>query len=506
MLKSALNIKKNSRPIYSYKMLDKRTLKQIDAYKNPDNKRNLKQIDVHKEPDKRNLELYQQILEIPTDYRCIQSSSGSWRLPLNQVLLGVTESNFFGWSEFSRIERTPSGFQFYLGASHLDVFTAYVNSSFPLIASELFVGSSTLSYSLPNSTLDESLDYTAITEILSKGFYPNLNEFRFGITELFCNAHGFNGAIGDITTLLEKMPNLELLVLGGTFSLTKPLNLTHLKELDIQVVDMSEVSLSMEPTVDTFKNLFKSHLTELNELTIDFNCFGSFERRTNYSFPAEFLNAEYTPALNSIEITGLFEEGEVKRLKNSLLWNKCQRKFCNITEAYYLAIDVYYEGDIAFVAGVAFSDYSQTDPDRVYYSELKVPGDYEPDEYYKRELPCIIKLIDEHDLSPHVIIIDGYTHLDGVNKWELGDPLSNHFFQNDQEIAVIGVAKTPSRDTPKDREVFRGNNSKALYVQATGLDNDFSRKIISGMSGDHRLPALLRLVDKLCRDRANSVG
>ncbi len=457
-------------------------------------------------PNKNDLELYQRILEIPNEHRCIQSRAGKWNLPKNQVLLGVKESDFFGWSEFSKIKERPSGFQFYLGTSHLNVFTAYVNSSFPSKVRDLFVGSSTECYSPANTSTSETLDYSPVSEILSKGFYPDLKVFRFGITELFCNGEGLNGTIGNITELLQKMPNLERLELGGGFTLNNPIHLPKLKEIVINVVDACEIPVSNEPTQETFTNLFKSAFPALNELSIDFNCFGDFERKTNYSFPAEFLDAESMPNLNSIEVSGLFEKGEVKRLTESLVWSKCHGKFCNISEAYYLAIDVHYEGGTAYVAGIAFSDPSQTEPDQVYYSELQVPGEYESGEFYKRELPCIIKLIDEHHLNPSVIIIDGYTYLDGVNNWGLGARLSNYFFQQGKEISVIGVAKNPRKDTPKDWEVLRGSSSKPLYVKAVGLDDNFSREIISGMAGDHRQPILIKLADTLCREKAVLAG
>ncbi|MET1257497.1 hypothetical protein [Aliikangiella maris] len=457
-------------------------------------------------PSKEDLELYQQILDIPTEYRCIQSRSGEWNLPINQILLGVKESRFFGWSEFSKIVKSPAGFKFYLGSSHLNVFTSYANSSFPSKVHDLFVGSSTECYKPIKTTESDYLDYSPVTEILASVYYPELKVFRYGITELFCNGEGLNGAVGDITGLLDKMPKLEHLEIGGSFTVNKPINFSNLKELSIQVVDACELPVSKEPSEETFTNLLKSNSPSLNSLTIDFNCYGDFERRTNYVFPDEFLNAESMPNLSYIEISGLFKKGEIKRLKESLIWEKSQRKFCNISEAYYLAIDVHYEGDSAFVAGVSFTDPSQKEPDRVYYSELNVPGEYESGEFYKRELPCITKLIDEHQLNPSVIIIDGFVYLDSVNSWGLGARLSHHYFQQGREISVIGVAKNPRQNIPKNWEVFRGSSLKPLYVRAVGLDDEFSRNIIKSMSGEHRQPTLLKLADKLCRERVDSAG
>src|SRR5688572_28246889 len=104
-----------------------------------------------KKSRKMDLELYREILNIPSGYRCIQSRPGGWNLPTNEILLGVKKSEYFGWSEFSQIEKRPSGFQFYNGSSHLNVFIAYVNSSFPSGVCDLFIGSSTDCYSPQNS-------------------------------------------------------------------------------------------------------------------------------------------------------------------------------------------------------------------------------------------------------------------------------------------------------------------------------------------------------------------
>ncbi|WP_344799762.1 endonuclease V [Litoribacillus peritrichatus] len=418
--------------------------------------------------------------------------------------MGVKESQFFGWSEFSKIEKCPSGVQFYIGSAHLNIFKSYVNSSFPSKVYDLFVGSSTESYQPEDSTVFANLDYSIVTEILSRASYPKLKVFRYGVTELFCNAEGVNGAVGDITELLEKMPNLECLEVGGSFTLSKPLNLPKLKELAICIVDGWDTSFSKEPTEETFTNLFKSNLPSLNDLTINFNCYGDFERNTNYTFPDDFLTSKSMPNLSYIEISGLFKQGEIKRLKESSIWDKCPRKYSSICEAYYLAIDVHYEKNTAFVAGVSFTDSSQTKPDQVYYSELEVPGEYEPGEFYKRELPCITKLLDEHCLNPSVIIIDGYVYLDEANKWGLGARLAHHFSQQGREISVVGVAKNPRKDTPKDWEVLRGGSLKPLYVKGVGLDDEFSRNVIVSMSGDYRQPTLLKLADTLCRERAKS--
>lgn len=65
-------------------------------------------------------------------------------------------------------------------------------------------------------------------------------------------------------------------------------------------------------------------------------------------------------------------------------------------------------------------------------------ADYKSGEFYKRELPCILTLLDEHQLTPEVIILDGYVWLDGVSKPALGYHLQQAI---DFTPALIGVAR-----------------------------------------------------------------
>lgn len=452
--------------------------------------------------DNNDLELYESIQEIPQEFRCEQSSPGMWKLPKNQILLGVKKCASMGWTEVSKIEVPPEGFQFYLGSNHPNVFRAYVNSSFPKKVTDLFIGNSTEDYSTLGSSFSDQNDYSQITEIISKGSYPELKAFSYETSKLFCNGNGLNGSVGDITELLKKMPNLESLEIGGFFTLSEPIILPKLKVLTVITIAIESLPLAKEPTETTFKNLFESDFPLLKEIEMDVDGENSFERKTNYSFPTKFLDGLSTPSLESLELRGLFKKGENQRLRNSEVWKGCHRTPCKIEEAYFLAIDVHYEGDTAFVCGIVFSDHTQTEPDKVYYSELTVSSDYEAGEFYKRELPCIIKLIEEHELFPKVIIVDGFSYLDNNRRAGLGAHLYKYLGQQDKYVSVIGVAKNPMTDTPEEWKVFRGDSLKPLYVKAIDLDDRFSRDIVSNMSGAHRIPTLLKLVDRLCREKA----
>ena len=285
-----------------------------------------------KTTDKNDLALYKKILALPKESRCIESQSNHGKPPTHKIVLGVKENKPYGWSEFSDITQAPSEIAFYLGATHLDLFDAYLNSSFPFKTRELFIGHSTDNYRSLAPTVNHPLDYATITKILSKGNYPNLKAFNFGTTDLFFNGAGLKGAIGDVTELLSKMPDLECLTLSGSFSLSKPIHLLKLKELDIEIVGMTENSLSEAPSQGSFSNLFKSSFPALEQLSVDFECDGDIKRGTGYSFPEDFLITQSMPNLKYLEITGLFKNGEVKKLEDSPLFKKCKHTDCDMRE------------------------------------------------------------------------------------------------------------------------------------------------------------------------------
>lgn len=159
----------------------------------------------------------------------------------------------------------------------------------------------------------------------------------------------------------------------------------------------------------------------------------------------------------------------------------------------FLAIDVDYRGSKAHVAGVLFSDWRGKT--KRYASTVSGVEDYISGEFYKRELPCILSLIEEHELSPDCIFVDGYVYLDegkpGLG-WYLFEALN-------RRVIVIGIAKNPRGNAMKENEVFRGDSKKPLYVTSEGIDLHRAKKIVEDMDGPFRIPKLIKLADTLCR-------
>jgi deoxyribonuclease V len=161
-----------------------------------------------------------------------------------------------------------------------------------------------------------------------------------------------------------------------------------------------------------------------------------------------------------------------------------------------LAVDVSYPEDQAVAAGVLFNTWDDCDPSRVLLTRLAEVDAYEPGQFYKRELPCILALVKRLERLPEHIIVDGYVYLGSEKRPGLGKHLYDAL---EEQSAVIGVAKTRFRDTSVAAEVFRGGSQRPLYVTAVGVGAAEAKGLIAGMCGEHRVPAILKLVDKLSK-------
>lgn len=164
-----------------------------------------------------------------------------------------------------------------------------------------------------------------------------------------------------------------------------------------------------------------------------------------------------------------------------------------------LAVDVDYRDSQASIAGLAFRHWQAARAEAVFHSVGEGAEDYIPGQFYLRELPCILQLLAEHHLSPDAIVIDGYVDLGDESRPGLGRHLFNAL---EGRIPVIGVAKTPFDNTNRESEIRRGNSQRPLYVTSAGIRLERAKRYILSMHGNHRLPTLLREVDRECRKAA----
>jgi deoxyribonuclease V len=161
------------------------------------------------------------------------------------------------------------------------------------------------------------------------------------------------------------------------------------------------------------------------------------------------------------------------------------------------SLDVDYRDEGAVAAGVMFGDWTDDRPsfETTILIDRVLP--YEPGQFYRRELPCLLAVLETLDPQPEVIIIDGYVWLG-----DEGDPgLGAHLHRAIQgKGAVVGVAKTRFLKARVVEEIYRGASRSPLYVTSVGMDLSEAARQVRRMHGPHRIPTLLKRVDRLCRD------
>ena len=121
---------------------------------------------------------------------------------------------------------------------------------------------------------------------------------------------------------------------------------------------------------------------------------------------------------------------------------------------------------------------------------------YKPGSFFRRELPCLLKLLDRVLGRFDLVIIDGHVWLGAENRPGLGAHLYRAL---DGQVPVIGVAKSQFKGATNARPVLRGRSLRPLYVTAVGIDPVAAATNIKRMHGTYRIPTLLKRVDELCR-------
>jgi deoxyribonuclease V len=158
--------------------------------------------------------------------------------------------------------------------------------------------------------------------------------------------------------------------------------------------------------------------------------------------------------------------------------------------------DVHYKQKGAVAACIVFSQWGDARATREIRAELDEVEAYQPGEFFRRELPCILRVLEEVEGTLEVVVIDGYVWLDGASRPGLGARLYEALGERTQ---VIGVAKTMFRGAGAFVTVMRGESQRPLYVTAAGMDVSRAAALVRSMHGEHRIPTLLKAVDRLCR-------
>lgn len=167
-----------------------------------------------------------------------------------------------------------------------------------------------------------------------------------------------------------------------------------------------------------------------------------------------------------------------------------------------LAFDTYYFDDKAKTVCVAFNNWADSQPANIYEEIINGVAEYEPGAFYKRELPCILSLLEsiQREIKEiETIVVDGFVVLDDMNKLGLGGYL---YKQLGATIPIIGVAKSGFHGNKKNvTELLRGESKKPLFISAMGIELETATVHIESMDGNHRMPTLLQILDTKTKEK-----
>ena len=124
------------------------------------------------------------------------------------------------------------------------------------------------------------------------------------------------------------------------------------------------------------------------------------------------------------------------------------------------------------------------------------PPEYESGAFYRRELPYLVAALGALPASPRIIVVDGYVWL-GPGRPGLGAHLHTALGGG---VEVVGVAKRGFAGAVTAIPILRGASQDPLFVTATAADVAAVARSVQGMHGAHRIPTLLKRVDRLARD------
>src|SRR5690349_3203919 len=102
-------------------------------------------------------------------------------------------------------------------------------------------------------------------------------------------------------------------------------------------------------------------------------------------------------------------------------------------------LDVAYQGPEANAAAVLFDSWGDSSGRREIVTRVPTGAEYSPGEFYRREMPCLLALLELVGEPLEVLIVDGYVWLGEENRPGLGAYLYEALGRT---VAVIGVAKS----------------------------------------------------------------
>jgi deoxyribonuclease V len=173
-----------------------------------------------------------------------------------------------------------------------------------------------------------------------------------------------------------------------------------------------------------------------------------------------------------------------------------------VSSKYIACTDVHYCDKKGIAACLLIEQWEDSEPVLERIELIRSPAPYEPGRFYLRELPCLNRVLLPVISVVSVVVIDGHVWLDSENKVPgLGARL---YALLGERIPVIGVAKSQYSGTTSSVPVMRGTSKRPLLVGSAGISNEVAASCIRRMHGRHRIPTLLKRVDRLARNACRS--
>ncbi|MFT3713072.1 MAG: endonuclease V [Archangium sp.] len=151
----------------------------------------------------------------------------------------------------------------------------------------------------------------------------------------------------------------------------------------------------------------------------------------------------------------------------------------------------------ARAACVLASDWSDAAPTRSVTELISGIAEYEPGAFYKRELPCLLRVLAKAG-AVQCVVIDGYVWLDREGTRGLGAHLHEALGRG---VPVIGIAKTAFKGSEMALKLMRPGSDKPLFVTAAGITAETALAHAQRLHGAFRIPTLLKDVDTLARGK-----
>jgi deoxyribonuclease V len=158
-------------------------------------------------------------------------------------------------------------------------------------------------------------------------------------------------------------------------------------------------------------------------------------------------------------------------------------------------VDVDYRANFAVAAALWFAGWSAAAADRQETALFRDVAPYQRGEFYRRELPCLLGVLAKGP-AVDVIVIDGYVWLEKARPG-----LGAHLYRAlGERTVVVGIAKKRYAAATTAIPIRRGSSQSELFVTAAGMESQEAASHVLHMHGPHRIPTLVKEVDRLARN------